>query len=123
MWNRSTWDDSQLDKSVSKYENPTSSSRSVKSGPQGSVLGPILFVIFINDMPDIVGTIYQLFSNDAKLYRSIISPEDNRKLQDDLDGINEWSTRWQLPFIIDKCKSLHISRKISGIAMKWKERN
>ena len=62
-------------------------------------------------MPDIVGTIYQLFSDDAKLYRSIILPEDNRKLQDDLDGINEWSVRWQLPFMIDKCKSLHISRK------------
>ena len=84
----------------------------VKSGiPQGSVMGPILFVIFINDMPDVVDSMCQLFADDAKLYRNVTSPEDNRKLQDDLDRIYEWSTLWQLPFNIDKCKSLHIGRK------------
>ena len=45
-------------------------------------------------MPD-VGSMCQLFADDAKLYRSIILPEDNRKLQNDLGKINEWSTRWQ----------------------------
>ena len=74
-------------------------------------MGPILFVIFINDMPDVVDSMCQLFADDAKLYRNVTSPEDNRKLQDDLDRIYEWSTRWQLPFNIDKCKSLHIGRK------------
>ena len=74
--------------------------RFVDGIPRGSVLRSILFVIFINDMPDVVSNMCQLFADDTKLYRSIISPEDNRKLQDDLDRINEWSTRWQLPFDI-----------------------
>ena len=74
-------------------------------------MGPILFVIFINGMPDVVDSMCQLFADDAKLYRNVTSPEDNRNLQEDLDRICEWSTRWQLPFNIDKCKSLHIGRK------------
>ena len=95
-----------------RVDQECSSWTPVKSGiPQGSVLGPILFVIFINDMPDVVDSMCQLFADDAKLYRSVNSPEDNIKLQDDLDRISEWSTRWQLPFNIGKCKSLHIGRK------------
>ena len=62
-------------------------------------------------MPNVVDSMCQLFVDDAKLYRNVTSPEDNRKLQDNLDRIYEWSTRWQLPFNIDKCKSLHIGRK------------
>ena len=62
-------------------------------------------------MPDVVNSMCQLFADDAKLYRNVTSPEDNRKLQDDLDRIYEWSTRWQLLFNINKCKSLHIGRK------------
>ena len=60
---------------------------------------------------NVVDSMCQLFAIDAKLYRNVTSPEDNRKLQDDLDRIYEWSTRWQLPFNIDKCKSFHIGRK------------
>ena len=84
----------------------------VKSGiPQGSVLGPILFVIFINDMPDTIDSMCQLFADDAKIFRSIRSVNDNGVLQNDLDKLSEWSERWQLPFNTGKCKSLHIGKK------------
>ena len=84
----------------------------VKSGiPQGSILGPTLFVIFINDMPDIVRSVCLLLADDAKIFRSIKTSSDNNILQEDLDALINWSTRWQLPFNETKCKSLHIGKK------------
>lgn len=94
-----------------KVEDEYSSWTTVKSGiPQGSVLGPILFVIFINDMPDIVESAIQLFADDAKIYTNVVSSDCNLKLQEDLDKLMEWSHKWQLPFNIEKCASLHIGR-------------
>ena len=65
--------------------------------PQGSVLGPILFVIFINDMPEVVDSLCQLFADDAKIFRSVDLRDDegNLKLQADLDKLCEWSKKWQ----------------------------
>ena len=57
----------------------------VTSGiPQGSVLGPILFVIFINDMPNVVKNCCELFADDAKLYRPVLSEADTQSLQSDI---------------------------------------
>ena len=62
----------------------------VKSGiPQGSVLGPILFVIFINDMPNTIRSFCQLFADDAKIFRNIKSPSDSDCLQEDIDKLTE----------------------------------
>ena len=84
----------------------------VKSGiPQGSVLGPILFVIFINDMPNTIRSFGQLFADDAKIFRNIKSPSDSDCLHEDIDKLTEWSIRWQLPFNESKCKSMHIGYK------------
>ena len=86
----------------------------VKSGiPQGSVLGPTLFVIFINDMSNIVRSVCVclLFADDAMIFRSIKTSSDNNILQEDLDAVINWSTRWQLPFNETKFKSLHIGKK------------
>ena len=67
-----------------RVEQDFSSWSPVKSGiPQGSVLGPILFVIFINDMPDTIDSMCQLFAEDAKMFRSIRSVNDNGVLQND----------------------------------------
>ena len=61
----------------------------VKSGiPQGSVLGPILFVIFINDMPNTIRSFCQLFADDAKIFRNIKSPSDSDCLQEDIDKLS-----------------------------------
>ena len=78
-------------------ENEFSSWTSVKSGiPQGSVLGPILFVIFINDMPDIVKSMCLLFADDAKIFRSVHHSSDYTELQEDLNELTKWSTWWHL---------------------------
>ena len=78
--------------------------------PQGSVLGPLLFVIFINDMPDVVKkSICKLFADDCKLYRAIENEADT-KLQEDLANLERWSNEWQLPFNATKCKVMHFGR-------------
>ena len=79
----------------------------VKSGvPQGSVLGPILFVLFINDMPSMIMNTCRLFADDAKIFCNA----SNSSLQDDINSLALWSKKWQLPFNVKKCKSLHIGK-------------
>ena len=71
----------------------------VTSGiPQGSVLGPLLFLIYINDLPDgITSTIY-MYADDTKLYREIKSSDDHQILQNDLSKLCTWSKKWLLKF-------------------------
>ena len=94
-----------------RVDNEFSNWKPVKSGiPQGSVLGPILFVIFINDMPEVVKNLCKLFADDAKLFCSVHLRDEtnNKSLQEDINALMEWSNKWQLPFNIGKCKCLHI---------------
>ena len=58
--------------------------------PQGSVLGPISFIIFVNDMPDVINSMLLMFADDTKLYRTISSPIDHDILQQDIDRIGAW---------------------------------
>ena len=74
--------------------------KQVTSGiPQGSVLGPVLFVMFINDMPEVVKSMCLLFADDAKLFRNVnLRDEVNtRILQEDINSLTDWSEVWQLP--------------------------
>ena len=83
----------------------------VTSGiPQGSVLGPVLFVLYINDLPSVLRSVCRIFADDTKVFRAIISPEDTTLLQDDINKLSAWSAEWQLPFNTTKCKSLHLGR-------------
>ena len=85
-----------------------SSTVPVTSGvPQGSVLGPLLFSIFINDLPSIVSSPTFMFADDTKIFRVIRNEEDHLALQKDLNLLHEWSLRWQLNFNVAKCKHLH----------------
>ena len=85
---------------------------SVLSGvPQGSVLGPILFVMFINDLPQAVSSLCKMYADDTKVYKPITSAEDGLTLQEDLDRLVDWADRWQLRFNADKCSVLHMGRK------------
>ena len=71
----------------------------VTSGiPQGSVLGPTLFVLFINDLPQVVESPVALFADDTNVFREIQSDEGRQKLQQDIDELLIWSKKWQLPF-------------------------
>ena len=66
--------------------------------PQGSVLGPILFLIFINDLPDDIKSSVCLFADDCVLYRNIHSLQDCLILQEDLDSLGLWAAKWQMKF-------------------------
>jgi len=73
--------------------------------PQGSVLGPLLFNIYVNDIPDIVSNPILLF---AKIFRCIKTHQDYIQLQSDLNRLSEWSLMWKLKFNISKYNVLHL---------------
>ena len=76
--------------------------------PQGSVLGPLLFNIYVNDIPDTVKSPILLFADDIKIFRSIKTREDYTQLQLDLNCLSEWSLKWKLKFNVSKCNVLHL---------------
>ena len=82
--------------------------KSVLSGvPQGAVLGPILFLIYINDLDDDITSKVLKLADDTKVFRKIESDADRHKLQDYLNKLTEWSEKWQMLFNYGKCKCLH----------------
>jgi len=83
----------------------------VRSGvPQGTVLGPILFTIYVNYLPSAVRSHCLIFTDDTKLFCSIHTDKDVLQLQCDLDALCEWSSKWQLLFNYSKCTLLTIGR-------------
>ena len=64
--------------------------------PQGSVLGPLLFLIFVNDLPNLITTHIRMFANNTKIWTKIACSEDVDKLQKNLDNLSSWSTKWLL---------------------------
>ena len=90
-----------VNKSFSEY-------KTVDSGiPQGSVLGPVLFTIYINDLPDVVESICKIFADDTKLYGAVSNSDI---IQKDLKALMEWSKLWLLSFNIPKCHVLHMGK-------------
>ena len=90
----------------------SSECKDVTSGiPQGSVLGPLLFVIFINDLPDQVKSDMYLFADDTKVFRRISTKEDKEILQEDINEMLKWADKWQLEFHPDKCVKMSINNK------------
>lgn len=85
----------------------------VESGvPQGSVIGPILFLIYINDMSEGLENEVKLFADDAKIYSRIEHERDSESLQRDLNKLNNvWSKDWLMNFNVEKCKRMHIGSK------------
>ena len=72
--------------------------------PQGSVLGPLLFLIYINDLDDNITSNVLKFADDTKVFRK---DGDKQHLQNDLDRLVKWSEKWQMLFNFGKCKCLH----------------
>ena len=84
----------------------------VDSGvPQGTVLGPLLFLLYINDMPKCIsiGSSIRLFADDCILYRTIRTIQDQLTLQKDLDKLKEWADKWGMKFNPSKCEVMRIN--------------
>ena len=108
------WIDSFLDQRTQKVivNGIESESAAVTSGvPQGSVLGPLLFLVYINDMPECIKSDLRLFADDTIIYRTIESREDCIILQQDLAALEDWEKTWGMSFNPSKCSTMHISRK------------
>ena len=80
--------------------------------PQGTVLGPLLFLIYINDIGLNIKFRIRLFADDTLLYATVSSEDDANTLQQDLDSLVAWTTLWQMFLNRGKCKILNIARKI-----------
>ena len=80
---------------------------------QGSCLGPLLFLIFINDLADIFDNEVtpKFYADDLKLYTSIESNLDNARLQRNIDRLVDWASKWQLPISIQKCQVMQVGNK------------
>ena len=83
----------------------------VESGvPQGTVLGPLLFLIYINDLPSQVKSQVRLFADDCLLYRPINSLQDQLQIQKDLISLEKWASTWGMRFNATKCYVMQIAR-------------
>jgi len=85
--------------------------RLVLSGvPQGLVLGPVLFLIFIDDLEGgIKNTVYK-FADDTTVLAQVQRDAERKFLQEDLDKLTEWTKKWQMSFNTKKCKVMHVGR-------------
>ena len=97
-------------------DGEVSSWKSVLSGvPQGSVLGPILFLVYINDLEEGVTGKLLKFADDTKLFRKVKEIGDKQNLKDDIDKLVKWSDKWQMLFNFGKCKCLHTGSINTGM--------
>ena len=92
----------------------------VSGVPQGSVLGPLLFLLFINDLPDKIISKTRLFADDCIVYRPVYDHSDCTALQQDLDTLAEWEAKWGMAYHPQKCSVLSVSRARSPIRYPYK---
>ena len=92
----------------------------VTSGvPQGSVLSPCLFLLYINDLPESLGSTVRLFADDSLLYMTIRSQANTEILQNDLKKLEHWEEKWLMQFNTDKCHVLRVTRKQNPIIQEY----
>ena len=82
----------------------------LSGGLQGTVLGPLLFLVYINDLPEVVSTsTLRLFADDSLLYRQVKNQSDSNDFQKDLSALEEWENKWYMCFHPTNCTVIRIS--------------
>jgi len=76
--------------------------------PQGSVLGPLLFLIFVNDLDSNLRNLLYKFADDTKVFGKVNNAADGVRLQEDLNRLCDWANMWQMEFNVAKCVTMHI---------------
>ena len=90
-----------------KIGDVLSEPKEVLSGvPQGSVLGPLLFLIYVNDIPSMLRSVSKMFADDIKI---IVNPNQHTDIEHDLHSLEYWQETWLLRFNTSKCKTVHFS--------------
>jgi ribonuclease P/MRP protein subunit RPP40 len=79
--------------------------------PQGSVLGPLLFVIYINDLPDGLKNVFKMYADDSKVIAEAVELDQISTLQEDIAKIKEWCDKWSMCLNSGKCKVMHLGNK------------
>ena len=93
----------------------------VTSGvPQGTVLGPDLFLIHIKDLPSVVNSQVRLFADDCLLYRPIKNIEDQIRLQEDIRALMKWASDWGMTFNAKKCYIMSVKKKQTLLLSTWR---
>ena len=80
--------------------------------PQGRVIGPLLFLLYVNDLPDWIRNELKMFADDTKFWSRIKAVADSTILQQGLDSVCCWSDKWQIRFNVEKCKLMHIGHSV-----------
>ena len=97
----------------SNSQSPTDGDCVPSGVPQGTVMGPLLFLLYVNDLPSVLdpATACQLFADDCLIYGSIKSPLDDVALQKNIESLHRWDETWGLKFNVSKY-NMHLSRKV-----------
>ena len=86
----------------------------VSGVPQGTILGPLLFSLYINDISADIESEIRLFADDCVCYREIKNEEDTLKLQRDIDRLGSWARKWGMRFQPAKCNMMQLTNKRSS---------
>ena len=95
-----------------RINNSYSDYADILSGvPQGSVLGPILFILYINDLPMHANSRSNIFADDTKIFHQVESENDADMLQSDLNNLADWYNAWKMSFNTNKCHVIHYGKR------------
>ena len=87
--------------------------------PQGSVLGPLLFLLYINDLPENIQSQVRLFADDTAVYLTVTNMQDSQVLQSNLESLQHWERTWDMEFNPGKCQVFHITRSKSPVKSRY----